>query len=104
MASHEEIIEKLKKYIIGFSGWSDDEKKRWRSRVELLSPEGALFLQELFEESPMSLSRTETSLKTLYLSLRCRTLGQLYSASTWAVAPASNTRDAEQVIVIQHVP
>jgi len=52
MVSHEEIIEKLKKHIAGFSGWSDDEKKRWHSRVELLSPEGALFLRELFEESP----------------------------------------------------
>jgi len=52
MSFQEEILNKLRERIQSFSGFSDYEKNEWTKRIEILPPEYALFLLELFQESP----------------------------------------------------
>ena len=52
MSLQEDTLNKLRGHIQSFAGFSDAEKKVWTERIEILPPEYALCLLELFEKSP----------------------------------------------------
>ena len=52
MSLREETIQKLAVLIENYPNFSDGDKKLWKERIEILPPEYALFLLDLFENSP----------------------------------------------------
>ena len=52
MSLQQETIQKLAAEIEKFPNFSEEEKAVWRERIKIIPPEYALFLLELFENSP----------------------------------------------------
>jgi hypothetical protein len=52
MSLRDETINKLSGLIDNFPQFSDEDKKAWKERINFISPEYALFLLDLFENSP----------------------------------------------------
>ncbi len=52
MGLQQETINKLTDEIEKFPNFSEEEKAVWRERVKIMPPEYALFLLDLFENSP----------------------------------------------------
>lgn len=52
MSLQEETIKKLNTEIEKYPKFSDEDKKIWKERIKIMSPECVLFLIDLFENSP----------------------------------------------------
>lgn len=59
----EETLNKLRGKIASFSAFSKADKDFWLSRIELLPPEYAIFILELFDESPEEILRLNENVK-----------------------------------------
>lgn len=63
MSLQKQITGRLRQYIKSYIFFDDEDKKIWLKRIEILPPEYALFLVELFEESPEEVKRIHENIK-----------------------------------------
>jgi hypothetical protein len=63
MSLQEETINKLASSIEKYSHFNNEDKKIWKERIKIMPPEYALFLLDLFENSPDDIAWLNRNIK-----------------------------------------